>query len=61
MDINTHAEALRIGERYGYGIFDALMIAAALRAKRTVRYSDDVQDGMTIGQRLLVVDPYGDP
>ena len=32
MDIETHADALRIAERHGYTIFDALMIAAALRA-----------------------------
>ena len=58
VDIETHADALRIAERYGYTIFDALMIAAALRAECTVLYSEDMQDGMAIGRRLRIVDPF---
>ena len=58
MDIEMHSEALRIAERHGYTIFHALMIAAALRARCTVLYSEDMQDGMSIGGRLRIVDPY---
>ena len=58
IDVETHAEALSIAERYGYTIFDALMIAAALRAECTVLYSEDMQDGMAIGRRLRIVDPF---
>ncbi|MGH6905772.1 MAG: PIN domain-containing protein [Geminicoccaceae bacterium] len=61
MDIETHADALRIAERHGYMIFDALMIAAALRADCTVLYSENMQDGMAIGARLRIVDPFRDP
>jgi predicted nucleic acid-binding protein len=61
VDIDTHGDALRIAERHGYAIFDALMIAAALRAGCTVLYSEDMQDGMTIDARLRIVDPFGDP
>jgi predicted nucleic acid-binding protein len=61
MDVETHAEALRIAERHGYTIFDALMIAAALRARCTVLYSEDMQDGITIGGRLRLVDPFRSP
>jgi predicted nucleic acid-binding protein len=60
-DIETHADALRMAERYGYTIFDALMIAAALRARCTVLYSEDMHDGMAIDRRLRIVDPYRDP
>jgi predicted nucleic acid-binding protein len=61
MDIETHADALGIAERHGYAIFDALMIAAALRADCAVLYSEDMQDGMAIGGRLRIVDPFRDP
>jgi predicted nucleic acid-binding protein len=60
VDIETHADALRVAERHGYTMFDALMIAAALRARCTVLYSEDMQDGMTIGGRLRIVDPFRD-
>jgi predicted nucleic acid-binding protein len=58
VDLEIHADGLRIAERYDYAIFDALMIAAALRAGCTVLYSEDMQDGMTIDRRLRIVDPY---
>jgi predicted nucleic acid-binding protein len=60
MDLETHQDALGIAERHGYTIFDALMIAAALRAHCAVLYSEDMQDGMTIGGRLRIVDPFRD-
>ena len=61
IEIETHIDALRIAERHGYTIFDALMIAAALRADCVVLYSEDMQDGMAIGGRLRIVDPFRDP
>jgi predicted nucleic acid-binding protein len=61
VDIETHADALRIAERHGHAIFDALMITAALRADCALLYSEDMQHGMTIGGRLRIVDPFRDP
>jgi predicted nucleic acid-binding protein len=63
MDIETHADALRIAECHGCTIFDALMIASALRADCAVLYSDSegMQDGMAIGARLHIVNPFRDP
>ena len=58
MDLETHADGLRIAERYGYAIFDALIIAAALRARCTVLYSEDMQDGIRIDARLRIIDPF---
>jgi predicted nucleic acid-binding protein len=58
LDLETHTDALHIAERYGCGVFDALMIAAALRAKCTVLYSEDMQAGMAIDRRLRIVDPF---
>lgn len=61
LDIGTHEEALRIAERHGYTVFDALIVAAALRARCTILYSEDMQDGITIGGRLRIVDPFREP
>jgi predicted nucleic acid-binding protein len=58
VDVETHADALGIAERHGCTIFDALMIAAALRADCAVLYSEDMQDGMAIGARLRIVNPF---
>jgi predicted nucleic acid-binding protein len=58
LDIETHDDALRIAERHGYSIFDALMIAAALRAGCATLWSEDMQDGMAIDGRLRIVNPF---
>ncbi len=58
LDIDTHSDALRIAERYGYGIFDALMISAAVRADCKVLWSEDMHDGQVIDKRLRIANPF---
>ena len=58
MDVETHAEALRIAERYGCAIFDALMIASALRANCGTLWSEDMQDGLVVDQQLRIANPF---
>jgi len=58
MDVETHADALRVAERYGYGIFDALMIASALRADCGILWSEDMHDGLVVDQRLRIANPF---
>jgi predicted nucleic acid-binding protein len=56
--LDTHGEALAIAEKYGYRIYDALIVASALEAKCTVLYSEDMQDGQVIDGRLTIRDPF---
>lgn len=42
MDNDAHEGGLRIAERYGYTLYDALVIATALRAGCTTLYSEDM-------------------
>jgi predicted nucleic acid-binding protein len=58
LDVDLHGDAIRIAERLGYRIFDALMVAAALRANCHVLYSEDMQDGILIEGRLRIVNPF---
>jgi predicted nucleic acid-binding protein len=57
-DIETHMNALDVAERYGYAIFDALMIASALQAGSKILWSEDMQDGMVIEGRLRISNPF---
>jgi predicted nucleic acid-binding protein len=56
--LDTHTEALTIAERYGYRIYDALIVASALEARCTILYSEDMQDGQVIDSRLTVRNPF---
>jgi predicted nucleic acid-binding protein len=50
--------ALKIAEKHGYGIYDALVIAAALEAGCATLYSEDFQDGQTIDGKLTIRNPF---
>ncbi len=56
--LDTHREALAIAERYGYRIYDALMVASALEARCTILYSEDFQDGQVVDKRLTIRNPF---
>jgi predicted nucleic acid-binding protein len=56
--IKTHEKAVGIAERYGYRIYDALIVASALEAGCTILYSEDMQDGQVIEKRLTIRNPF---
>lgn len=58
LSVETHDLGLEIAERFGYSLYDSLIIAAALQAECTVLYSEDMQDGQLIDGRLLIVNPF---
>jgi predicted nucleic acid-binding protein len=56
--IAIHEAALKIAEKHGFGIYDALVIAAALESECPVLYSEDFQDGQTIDGQLTIRNPF---
>lgn len=58
ISLDTHTAALRIADRYGYSIYDALIVASALEAGSGTLYSEDFQDGQVIHQHLTIRNPF---
>ena len=58
IDVDTHEAALRLAERHGFAMFDALMVAAALQSGSTTLWSEDMQDGMLIDDKLRIANPF---
>jgi predicted nucleic acid-binding protein len=58
MDVETNTDAIRIADRYGCAFFDALMIASARRADCGILWSEDMQDGLIVDQRLRIANPF---
>jgi predicted nucleic acid-binding protein len=56
--IETHEAGLRIAAEYQFHIYDALVAAAALEARCTTLYSEDLQDGQVIDGRLTIRNPF---
>ena len=55
---DTHDRALALVERYGFSIYDAMLIAAALRAGCNRLYSEDLQHGQLIDRQLRILNPF---
>jgi predicted nucleic acid-binding protein len=56
---DTHATGLRLAERYGFAIYDSMIVAAALAAECDTLWSEDMQDGLMVEKRLRIVNPFG--
>jgi predicted nucleic acid-binding protein len=56
--MEMHQAALKIAEKHRFGIYDALVIAAALDAGCAVLYSEDFQDGQTFDGQLTIRNPF---
>lgn len=55
----THEKGLDIAERYGFSLYDSMILAAALLADCATVYSEDLQDGQRIEDRLTICNPFG--
>jgi predicted nucleic acid-binding protein len=57
LSVETHEAALKIAARYGYSIYDALILAAALEADCDTLYTEDMQNDQVIGS-LTIRNPF---
>jgi predicted nucleic acid-binding protein len=58
LTIDTHDAGRRIAAKYGYSMFDGLIVASALEAECETLYSEDLQDGQVIEGRVTVRNPF---
>ena len=57
----THEIGLELAERYGFSIYDGMVVAAALLAGCTRVWSEDMQDGLIVDRVLTISNPYTVP
>jgi predicted nucleic acid-binding protein len=58
VSIATHESALRIGIRYGFSMYDCLILASALEAKCKTVYSEDLSTSQVIADTLTIKNPF---
>lgn len=56
--VAIHESGIDVAERYGLSIDDAMIAASALDAGCDTLWSEDLQDGMVLHDRLRVVNPF---
>jgi predicted nucleic acid-binding protein len=56
--VETHDRGLAIFERYGFSLYDSMLVAAALISGAKTLYSEDMQDGQVIYDQMQITDPF---
>jgi predicted nucleic acid-binding protein len=57
--VDTHDEGLRIAARHKLSIYDGMIVGAALLANCETLWSEDMQDGLRIDDRVTIRNPFG--
>ena len=55
---STLLDAVQIANRYGYSLYDCLIISSALTAGCSILYSEDMQHGQLIDEKLKIINPF---
>ena len=58
MTVEDHDRGVDLEERYGFSVYDAMIVASALLARCATLYSEDMQDGQVIDGRLTIRNPF---
>lgn len=56
--VEMHERGIALAERYGFSIYDAMIVASALAAGCDTLWSEDMHDGLAIEGGLRVVNPF---
>ena len=56
--VEIHETGLALAEHYGLSVYDAMIAASALHADCDTLWSEDMQDGMTLDDRVRIINPF---
>jgi predicted nucleic acid-binding protein len=56
--IDTHSAGLERAQRYGFSVFDGLVVAAALEAGCGTLWSEDMHHGLVVDEHLTILNPF---
>mgnify|MGYP006281008135 FL=1 len=58
LGLETHDFGLALAERYGFSIYDGTILASAQLADCRVVFTEDLQHGRVIDERLKTINPF---
>jgi predicted nucleic acid-binding protein len=58
LTVEVHEAGLDLAQRHGLSLYDAMIVASALRAECETLWSEDMQHGRTLDGRLRIVNPF---
>jgi len=60
LSLETHKLGISLSQRYGYSVYDSMILAAAWLAGCRIFYTEDLQQGQVIDERIKIVNPFSD-
>lgn len=60
LTVGVHQTGMRLAERYGFSVYDALIVACALDNGGRELLSEDLHDGLVVDGRLTIRNPFGE-
>ncbi len=58
LTLEIHERGMAVAEQYNLSVYDSMIVAAALVGECNILYSEDMQDGLLIDQRLRIHNPF---
>jgi len=60
LTLETHELGLEFAERYGFSLYDSMIVSAALQSGCTILFSEDMQHGQKIESKMVITNPFRD-
>jgi predicted nucleic acid-binding protein len=58
ISITVHTNGLEVAEKYGFSVYDSMILSSALEANCRMLYSEDMQHNQIIHKTLKIVNPF---
>ncbi len=58
LTLDTHRQGMGIAERYGFSVYDSMIVASAMQAGCDQLLTEDLQHSQRIGDSLQVINPF---
>ena len=58
LTVTTHERGCKLSERYGFSVYDAMIVAAALLADADTLYTEDMQHRLVVDKQLIIINPF---
>lgn len=55
---STILSAFKLLKKYGFSFWDSFIVSTALESKCDILYSEDMQDGLIVENKLVIINPF---
>ena len=58
LTLAIHERGRKLAERYGFSVYDAMIVGAAILSNARILYSEDMQHGLVVDAQLSIINPF---